>query len=338
MVLAFLIYHLCFVLLPALWLLPWIWKQTADFSYTAILSLATGPLLGASTLFLLMVLFPASGSAFFLSAWLALNVLLVAAFFVRKNAVVNTYSKFFTAFSAQIAWVWAMVALVILFSFPALYASLRGVSEHDTYEYMILGRHLYETGQINFSGFRFLPGGFFYVALHGFIYPLLYTSQLFFSPDSDLIFKSMSLYYALLLVFLFVLKLRKLPLSWLLPSLLLLLSSYGFIFSILQFHLESIRIFLLFVSLLLAWDYMKRHRPCIHLLGLVLGLQAGLHFIGLVASLIIIAGVFFFNPVSLQEKTWVSVRLFFFVLLLGAVHYLLEWITDPFWWKQVLHL
>lgn len=301
-----------------------------------MLSLALGPLMGASTLFLMIVLFPDSGPAFYLSAWLTLNVLLIGSYFVKGMGILGIYKRYWRILIGRIGLIPVCIALLILFVCPPLYASLREISEHDTFEYMALGRNIYNYGTIEFPGFRYLPNGFFYVALHGFVYPLIYTIQLFFTPDSDFIFKTIPLYYSILLIFLFAMRIRRLPRSWWLPSMGILLTSYGFIFSTLQFHLESIRLFLLFSSVILAFSYLRYHRPCVNLLGIMLGLQAGLHFIGLVASLIIIAGVFLFNPVSWSEKSWVATRMFFLFLVFGAVHYLLEWISDPFWWQQIL--
>lgn len=336
MIAGLLLYQLCFVFLPLLWLLPWIWRQTSDFSLTSVLSLALGPLLGASTLFLFLVLFPGSGPKFYLSAWLTINLLVIGAFFSKGFQVLGIYKRYWHALIGRIGLKTVCLSLLALFILPPTYASLRDISEHDTFEYITLGKSLYENGEIHFPGFRYLPNGFFYVAMHGFIYPLLFTIQSFFTPNQDFIFKTIPLFYALLLIFLFALRIRRLPKPWWIPSMLLLLSAYGFIFSILQFHLEAIRLFLIFASVLLAWHYLRLHRNCVLLLGVVLGLQAGLHFIGLIASLIIMAGIFLFNPLSLPEKTWATVRMFFLFILLGAVHYILEWIADPFWWLQIL--
>jgi len=303
-----------------------------------VLSLALGPLLGASALFLMLVMFPASSQAFYLSSWLLFNLLIAGRYFLKKYSLGKIYKRIFMVLSGRYGIVKLSLALIILFLLPPLYASLRQISEHDTFEYMILGRNIYENRQISFSDFRFLPNGFFYVALHGFIYPLLYSWQLIFTPESDLVFKSLSLFYSILLFFYYLLNLRRLPRTWWMPSSILLIFTYGIIFSSLQFHLEAIRLFLLSGSVLVAVDYLRRQRPSPDLLGILLGLLAGLHFIGFVATALIIAGVFLFNPLSLKERFWVTLRLCLFALMLGFVQYLLEWIYNPFWWIQSLAL
>jgi hypothetical protein len=318
--------------------MPWIWRQTAEPAYSFVLSLAAGPLLGSSWLFILLILFPGSQPAFYLSAWLALNILLIARNFQSGISVLNRYKRVFILLIGRMGKYLSLLTLLALFLIPPVYASLRQISEHDTFEYMALGENIYEQCRIDFPGFRYLPNGLFYVALHGFIYPLLYTTQLFFDTDQALAFKSLSMFYALLLMSLFAWKVLRYRKAWLLPAMLLLLSSYGFLFSILQFHLESIRIFLLFASVLLAFDMIRKDWRAVPLLGLLLGLQTGLHFIGFIASLVIMAGLLFFSPLSVQERIWTSVRLFAFVLVLGAIHYILEWFTDPSWWQYMMKL
>jgi hypothetical protein len=97
-----------------------------------------------------------------------------------------------------------------------------------------------------------------------------------------------------------------------------------------------IRLFLFVAVLYIVISYISAPKNQLNILGLVLGLQAGIHFIGLMISILTFILVFFFMQQSFIKRTKMLGMPFIIFLLAGALHYFLEYLFgDGYWWQKI---
>lgn len=331
--------YILIIVAPAYFIFDFINCQISGTKSAIVLSLGIAPLLMSGLLYFLLLLLPHQTAGIYLAICFGLFISFNF-FFRRLHAMPHNRFSFaihtFSKIEKRIA-----VFLFFLFLLSLAYSAWRPLSEHDTFEYMFLGKQLALKKQLLISNYRFdATSGSFFVGLHGLLYPLLFTWQVFFNQilhiDSEWWFKSLSGFYSILFIAMFTSYLKIINHRLMLFGLCLLLSTYAMVFSMLQFHLEMIRLFLFVAVLYITFSFIKSPHKQLSLLGLLLGLQAGIHFIGLVISLLVFVLIFFFMQQTMIKRTKVLVMQFIIFLFAGALHYILEYLSgDGYWWQKI---
>ncbi|MFN7846157.1 MAG: hypothetical protein ACK5P4_02955 [Bacteroidota bacterium] len=333
-----LLLYLLMALLPAYFIFNWINHQTENIKASVVLSLGIAPLLMSSLLYLMLLFLPGQSTVIYLL--IAFSVLIGHMIFFRKKFnIAYAASKYPITFDKTEKILASL--LLVFFVCTLAYSHWRPLSEHDTFEYMFLGKQLALEKQLIISKYRYNEAsGSYFIGLHGLLYPVLFTWQSMFNQlmhtDSEWWFKSLSGYYSMLFLSVFILYLKSINPKWLVLGLCMLLSSFAMVFSILQFHLEMIRMFLFLAVVYMSITYIESPRNQINILGILLGLQAGVHFIGLVISIISLGLLFFFIQQTYAMRFKMLMKQSIIFILCGSIHYILEYFMgDGYWWQKI---
>jgi hypothetical protein len=329
------------IILPAYFIIDWVNYHISSTTKSAIvLSLGIAPLLMSGLLYFLLVLLPNQSALIYLA--ICFGLIISFNLYCKKQQHQIASSRFyFNKLSFSNTEKTIAFFLFFLFLLSLAYSAWRPLTEHDTFEYMFLGKQLALKTQLSISNYRFdATSGSFFVGLHGLLYPLLYTWQVFLNQimhiDSEWWFKSLSGFYTILFIAMFTSYLKIINHRLMVFGLCLLLTTYAMVFSMLQFHLEMIRLFLFVAVLYVIMSFIKTPKNQLNLLGLVFGLQAGIHFIGLVISILGFVLVFFFLKQSFINRIKMLSMPFITFLFAGALHYLLEYLLgDGYWWQKI---
>jgi hypothetical protein len=326
-----LFYFLFFVLLPlpiAVLINKHV-KNNSLFAFSASIGLAL-PLSALLLNYLFLFLNPLPKLIYLLVIFGLFMVL----FFTQKkyiqSFVLQIYSEFLSLFGK-----YSLISLIVLFTFivgQISYSIFKPFTEHDSFEYAIQGRIFAKDLSIQYVKYRIdLNSGFFYVGLHGFLYPLIYSLENIFSSfvlnPTDSLFKGLNNFYSLFILILIgtYFKNKSLKLSWIV--LLTLIFFYSFVFTALQTSIDHLRIYLLMVFILLWKENITNFNYSLTaILFIVLGLSANTH------SLNMIIACFLFLAWSIQQlMNKGHLGLIFFALFSfiagGSFHY----IIDTFW-------
>jgi hypothetical protein len=333
-----LLLYLLLAILPTCFIFNWIHHQTSNIKASVVLSLGIAPLLMSSILYLMLLFLPEQSAVIYLL--IAYSVLIAHMIFFRKKTLVS-YDASITRMAFDKSEKILASMLLMFFICTLAYSHWRPLSEHDTFEYMLLGKKLALEKQLIISNYRYhVASGSYFVGLHGLLYPILFTWQSMFNQlmhtDSEWWFKSLSGYYSLLFLAMFTFYLKVINSKWVLLGLCLLLSSFAMVFSILQFHLEMIRLFLFLAVVYISITYIESPHNQLNIIGILLGLQAGIHFIGLVVSIISLGLIFFFLQQTYAKRFKMLLKQFIIFLLCGSIHYVLEYsMGDGYWWQKI---
>jgi hypothetical protein len=138
-------------------------------------------------------------------------------------------------------------------------------------------------------------------------------------------FRSTSAYYGLLIIAIQFLWLYRKNRYLALLGLLILLSGLRFVSMLVNYHLDSFRIFFLLVSwIFLAYTLKKKDRFSLFLLGVFSGFAAFTHLIGLAAALLNCLAVLIFDESGIKTRLLKSAALGVLILAFGNIHYLME--------------
>jgi hypothetical protein len=143
--------------------------------------------------------------------------------------------------------------------------------------------------------------------------------------DFDMYFRSISAYYGLLIIAIQFLWLYRKNRYLALLGLLVLLSGLRFVSMLVNYHLDSYRIFFLLVSwIFLAYTLKKKDGFSLFLLGVFSGFAAFTHLIGLAAALLNCLAVLIFDESNIKARVLKTAALGLLILAFGNIHYLLE--------------
>lgn len=337
-ILNLLVLYLLIIILPAYFIIDWVNYYISSTKSSIVLSLGVAPLLMSGMLYFMLLLLP--NQSVFIYFTIGFGFLLAFKFFIKKYHQI-TLKPLQTNLSFSKTEKTITIILFLLFLLSVVYSAWRPLSEHDTFEYMFLGKQLAFKKQLLISNYRYDENsGSYFVGMHGLLYPLLYAWQVLINQimqvDSEWWFKSLSGFYTILFIAMFSSYLKIINHRLMVFGLCLLLTTYAMLFSMLQFHLEMIRLFLFVAVLYISISFIKVPKNQLGMLGLVLGLQAGIHFIGLVISALVFVLVFFFMQQSSIQRTKILGMQFIIFLCTGALHYLLEYLLgDGYWWQKI---
>lgn len=229
------------------------------------------------------------------------------------------------------------VALTVFLSF-FLSSTLRiPLDETDALKYGTLGKIVFQERSLEYRWVpTYPPTGFYQVINQAPSYPLLLTWEKMtgsiFHKDQDIYYKSISAYYAWLILGVLLFWLAKRSKYLALTGFFALLSAYPFFVTLFQQHLDSFRIFFLVVSwIYLGYAVIRRDRLSLFLLTLFSGLAAFAHTIGAILVIFNILAFFVFFPSSWREKFRNTVFLVILIIAFGWVHYILDTIWGFGW-------
>lgn len=331
-----LIKQLVLFVVPALGVAGWMNQRMMQGgqhpAITAIVALGLGPAAAISLLYHVILVMP--GQAYWL--YIALCFLPFLALFIL----------FFRQSLMCFSEAWSSLQQLILpirfgrFLFPAgmlmfllgwmRYLWLKPIMEHDTLEYATQGLIMFLNPVIEYSAHRYdAATGFYYVGLHGLNFPLFGTWELMFNAAfgtvSNMLFRSLNSYYGILILLFVFLYLRRFAprAAWFGAAMLMM--SYIFFENILKYHIDSYR---LFFGIAAVWAMLECiERPQLRnffWFGVLSGLQASAHSLGVFLSVIEFACLFLFIPMPVWPRTRMLLYAFALFFTGGAIHYVLD--------------
>jgi hypothetical protein len=340
-------------------------KDYKKFSNAELLlySLGIGPVLTVLVLYFLMLFLPGRGDLFFLVS--VLLVYAVLSILGRKSiaplaAELKDYlSSSVTRFrgfkplkkAEGILFTLLLAALLVVFLSLYLGNTLRTPLEgHDILTYGNIGKIYYQDKTISYSKNIFdEKSGFYFSGSPKPSFSLLLTwemmlNRLFRSggpgggqtpdPAFDMYFRSISAYYGLLILALMVYWIYRGTRNKYLALLgiLAMLSGLRFFLVLINYHLDSYRVFFLLLSwLFLAYSIKRRDGFSLFLLGMFSGFAAFIHVIGSAVAGLNCLTLFIFLEKPIKERAWKTAVVCLLVLLFGGIHYLLEALYGAQW-------
>lgn len=233
-----------------------------------------------------------------------------------------------------------IAAFVFFIGYLAIWAQsvvLRPLTQHDILEYAIQGKIFFQERLIEYVPHRFNESKhYYYYALHGFGFPLLKTWEALWNNltgfTGDYFFRSISGYYYLLLYALLYNVLNRFIGKNAFLGILILLSSYGFWVMNLTYHIDSMRIFFLLLSLYLLYRIsLKPTLKLAVLFGLTLGLMAFTHSIQTIIACLIIGSFLITIKASFGRRIVLTILVTTLFLAFGGIHYLLDTLLGTGW-------
>ncbi|NIM15931.1 MAG: hypothetical protein GTO45_28355 [Candidatus Aminicenantes bacterium] len=323
-------------------------NQNSTYSNLELMlySLGLGPVFTVLVLYYLLLVIPRQ-SHFFYAAGIFLVYGLICIFSFRGFRILGRQlTEWFK--SAAGAWrnmgssekikqaaYWIFVFL-LLGSFLFLYLGntlQTPLEHHDALVYGNLGKLYYQQKEIPYAR-AVLPAenGFIHIGSQKPSFSLLLTWEMMLNPehinqkkDFDMYFRSTSAYYGLLIIAIQFLWFYRKNRYLALLGLLVLLSGLGFVSMLVNYHLDSFRIFLLLISwIFLAYTIKKKDRFSLFLLGMFSGFAAFTHLIGLAAAFLNCLAVLIFDESGIKTRILKTAALGVLILVFGNIHYLME--------------
>jgi hypothetical protein len=335
-ILSLLIKQIVLFLLPAFAVAGWMNQRMVQGgqhpAITAIVALGLGPAAAIALFFHLMLIAPNMPYWLYIGL-VCLPFLVLFVLFFRQSLM--CFGEAWSSLQKLILPIKGgallfPVGLVLFLMAWVRYLWLKPVMEHDTLEYATQGLVFFLNPVIEYSAHRYdAATGFYYVGLHGLNFPLFSTWELMFNAavgtTSNLLFRSLNSYYGLLIALFVFLYLRRFAprAAWF--GLAMLMLSYIFFENILKYHIDSYR---LFFGVAAVWSMLECiERPQwrnFFWFGVLSGLQASAHSLGVFLSVIEFACLFLFLPLPLLPRTKMLLYAFALFFTGGALHYVLD--------------
>ena len=309
-------------------------------------SLGLGPVLTSLLLYYLLLFFPYQPYLFYLlfifSIYLFLSFLGRKYFSVLLSNIsekIKNTKKIFKNLNAyhQIeSIIFISVLIIFLVSFLFLYLTntlQTPLDGTDALKYGTLGKIYFMEKSLEYRWIRPYPKtGFYFYTNQAPSFSLLLTWEKimdsFFNADKDTYYKSLSAYYALLILSVLVLWLSKKSKYLALLGIFGLLSGFSFSQTLITQHLDSYRIFFLVISwIFLAYAVEKKDFLSFLLLGIFSGFAAFSHTIGAVIVIFNCLAFFIFLKGNLKDKLTRTTFIIILIIVCGWLHYIL----DIFW-------
>lgn len=309
-------------------------------------SLGLGPVFTSLLLYYLLLFSPHQSNLFYLLGVLIIYSILLLlgrrSFSVLYNGILkrikNTKQKF-KDLNPYHRIGFILVPLIIIFllaSFIFLYITntlQTPLDGSDALRYGTYGKIFFVEKSLEYKWIRLYPKtGFYAYTNHAPSFPLLLTWEKlmdsFFKTDKDLYFKSLSPYYALLILSLLVFWLSKKNKYLALLGIFAFLSGFRFFLTLITQHVDTFRIFFLIISwIYLAYAIEKKDYLSLFLLGIFSGFAAFSHAIGAVLIVFNCLALFIFIKGNFKYKLKRTNFIIVLVIIFGWFHYIL----DIFW-------
>lgn len=211
--------------------------------------------------------------------------------------------------------------------------TFKPLADHDILEYGTQGRIFLRDMAVHYERHHYDPiSGFYYVGLHGFSFPLLFTWEGLFGPTTDIWVRSMTPWYVWLLVALIWSTMRSVGPWAPLWTLALMGSTLAFIYMDLIYHVDPLRVFFFTASMLLFVQLIQTPSIATALvLGVLLGAHAHLHSLGMILGCLMCGVLLVVNWASIASRIrWVLVAGVPFMLA-GGAHYIVDMLYGTGW-------
>ena len=304
-------------------------------------SLGLGPAFATLLLYYSFLILPDHSNIFYLI--LIVSVYSVLAFMGRKSFkhifgdVKKNVKKVFAVKDSAFGKIEHITLIVIIFVPLAVYLFFyltkilqQPLIGHDILNYGITGRMLFDEKSLAPVWIKnFAKSGYIYGALHAPSFSLLLTWEelinSFLHVKSDLYFRSISVYYGLLIIgvqFYWVSKKSK----WLaVLAVFALLSGLLFFTNFLYPHLDTYRIFFFIMSLIyLAYAVKKPDYLSIILFGIFSGFAAYAHRIGVVTTVISCGTFIVMMDDRCKSRVIKAAIVIMVILAFGGDHYIFD--------------
>jgi hypothetical protein len=303
-------------------------------------SLGVGPVFTALILYYAFLILPhKTNTEYFLFVIFCYLALLGLSFFISlkgsKN-IVNLRDLFdgrYTLFMLIL-----ISALTVLISADITKILQNPIIGHDSLEYGNMGKILFGEKSLDPIWIEdFSSQGFIYgVVSKPPSFSLLLTWEKivgsFFDTNTDLYFKSTTLYYSILMVIILYHMLSKINIPIAILGTIALLTAPDFLLTLLRPHLDSFRIFFQSVSLIFLWYSIKNKSLfSILMLGLFSGFAAFTHTIGLVIAILNSIVFFLFVNEKYKYRILKTFYIVSFIFIFGASHQLFNIIWGRNW-------
>jgi len=309
-------------------------------------SLGLGPVFTSLLLYYLLLFFPHQPYLFYLlfifSVYLFLSFLGRKYFPVLLTGIIRKIKKTKKIFKNLNAHyqiehiIFTSILILFLASFLFLYLTntlQTPLDGTDALKYGTLGKIYFMEKSLEYRWIRPYPKtGFYFYTNQAPSFSLLLTWEKimdsFFYTDKDNYYKSLSAYYALLILSVLVLWLSKKSKYLSLLGIFALLSGFAFSQTLITQHLDSYRIFFLVISwIFLAYAVEKKDFLSFLLLGIFSGFAAFSHTIGAVIVIFNCLALFIFMKSNLKNKLSRTSFIIILIVIFGWFHYIL----DTFW-------
>jgi len=234
--------------------------------------------------------------------------------------------------------IYPLTVILLLALFLGLYAGntlQTPIDGHDALVYGNFGKLYAHRSEIRYmKQMTATKSGFVFIGSQKPSFSLLLTWELMLNSRTantgndfqfDLFFRSISGYYGLLIVAVVFLWVRRKNKYLALPALLIMVSGLRFVLMIVDYHLDSYRIFFLLVSWVwLGYTIKNKDDLSFVLLGIFSGFAAFSHPIGLLAAVLNLAAFLLFDERPLKTRLLKTVVLALLILACGNIHYPLE--------------
>lgn len=222
-----------------------------------------------------------------------------------------------------------VVAILFLLNKPLV--------DHDVLEYGVQGRIFLREKAIVYQRFMHdAASGFYYVGLHGHSFPLLFTWEglhsTWLASPGDMWVRSITMWYAWLLIAFCWSLMRRVDRWMAVAGGISLTAPIGFLFLMTIYHLDSYRIF--FFTLALAGFVAVLQQPArerLLLFAVLAGAQAFIHSVGAILAGVMVAVLLFTVPLPIMPRLRWLIRAVVVMLLVGAVHYVVDVFMGTGW-------
>ncbi|HLP48668.1 MAG TPA: hypothetical protein VK186_17790 [Candidatus Deferrimicrobium sp.] len=306
-------------------------------------SLGLGPVFTVLILYYLLLVIHGLPNNFYLAAVFLVYLVLLA--WGRKSIPLllrGLRAKFRTAWMAGKRKRWGhilyfsfLLALLAAFIYLYLGSILKvPIADHDTLVHGNIGKMYYMEKAVKYSDNMFNSiDGFFFIGSPKPSFSLLLTWEMIMNRSFaggndlsfDMYFRSISVYYGLLILLVVFYWLYKKNRYLALLGILVLFSGLKFFQLFISYHLDSYRLFFLILSwIFLAYSLKNREPLAFFLLGVFSGFTAFTHLIGLLVALVNGLAFFIFQEAPFKERLLKSLTLGLVMVLFGGIHYILE--------------
>ncbi|MCP4152510.1 MAG: hypothetical protein GY757_32540, partial [bacterium] len=243
-------------------------------------------------------------------------------------------------------WIFLIIlftALIYLYLGNSIHTPIEG---HDTLIYGNIGKIYYAKKSVSYSAkITDTEKGFVFSSSPKPSFSLILTWEMILNATIggkeeegphdytfDMYFRSISAYYALLIVCVQFYWLYKKNRYLALLGIVVLLSGLRFYLMFVNYHLDSYRIFFFILSwIFLVYTMQKKEGYSLFLFGVFTGLAAFTHLIGLVAAVLNVLAYLLFYPMEADTKTGtikkklvMLIPLVAIILIFGGIHYLAD--------------
>ena len=236
-----------------------------------------------------------------------------------------------------------LASLLVLYLAFLIISSLQvPIGGHDALSYAAQGKALYKIKHIELRGILLDPAtGIYRPSFHAPSFPLFLTWEMIlnglFGFGGDMYFRSVHLYFGILIIALLVYWLNKKGRALALLGVIGLLSSRGFFLALARVHIDTYRIFFL----LLSWIYLARalrnkDRLSLVLLGASSGIAAFAHTLGAFAAALTLLVFFLFLGGRILYRFQTAALVCLWALAAGGLHYLIDMAWGSGWILSLL--